>query len=145
MGMTPLMLAICGPQQSYTHDTPATSVMKYRGQGLPYILCTDATSVPYTVDTPGLSVMTDTQHYQHTTLTQRVVKSLIDAGADLNITDKVRSSIHEFMHAWNNCMCVCMQTGRTALMFAITENSLDAAILLVEAGADVDIQDDVKF
>ena len=71
MGMTPLMLAVCVHNRSYILDTPATSLMAF---GFPR------------------------RQYKHRTLTRHVVKSLIDAGADLDAQNKVHSFNLEFMH-----------------------------------------------
>ena len=40
--------------------------------------------------------------------------------------------------------CLILQTGKTALMLAAMKNRLDEARVLVDAGADLDTQDQVS-
>ena len=74
------------------------------------------------------------------------VRFLIEAGANLNIQKAVSPKHHKLMHVcMESILCYFVQTGKTALIFAAKMERLDHAKALIEAGADVDIQDEVSI
>ena len=85
------------------------------------------------------------------------VRFLVGAGANLNIQDKVIQPpacqsvynpiilpVHGCKRENFSCFVSVLQTGKTALMFVAKDNRLDEAKVLVEAGADLNIQDQVS-
>ena len=74
------------------------------------------------------------------------VRFLIKEGANLNIQEAVSHKHHKLMHTcMESILCYFVQTGKTALIFAAIKKRLELAKALIEAGADVDIQDEVSM
>ena len=74
---------------------------------------------------------------------EHVVKSLLEKNANPNITDKVGLCLHVWI-MYHSSLCVQM-TGRSAIFFAVENDQLEIADLLVSGGADVDLKDKVDW
>ena len=83
------------------------------------------------------------------------IQWLIDAGADLNIQNEVNIVSSIFKHCLSyfcliyqltfylSCFLFVSQSGETALMWAAYNNHPDAVHTLVQAGANVNLKDQV--
>ena len=70
------------------------------------------------------------------------VTSLITAGVDVNIRDSVRYTQY-LLFCVSLYMSVITQNGNSALMIAIREGRTKVVSLLLEAGANTDLQNKV--
>jgi ankyrin repeat protein len=77
-----------------------------------------------------------------------VVRILIAAGATLQVLDKVRVPDHAFialqLSNYNSYRCGAGQDGRTALMLASLKGHEEVVELLLAAGADLHLQNNVS-
>ena len=75
-----------------------------------------------------------------------VIKALLDAKANPNITDKVRVYSSNVWLRNLAANCICIQTaGWSALFFAAKLGNLTIVQLLIARGAKVDLRDKVTW
>ena len=78
-----------------------------------------------------------------------IARLLIDKGANLDIQDKVSLTIGLLSSFTYSCIfkliiILCAQVGDTALMQALLNDDNEIARLLIDKGANLDIQDEVS-
>ena len=74
---------------------------------------------------------------------KEVIQSLLEKKANPNITDKVGLCLHVWI--MYHCSLCVQTTGRSAIFFAVENDQLEIAELLVSGGADVDLKDKVDW
>ena len=75
----------------------------------------------------------------------KMVKALLDHGADLNAQNSVSSLTYYYYYSERKLTnYTCIQTGGSSLSLAVYEHHTEIAMLLVHRGAEVNIVEEVN-